>query len=53
MRLIAKRWVRYVMVEIDVDDDKVTRVVALSEKVREDRGGMGHFLATSSSSGGQ
>lgn len=33
------------MVEIDVDGDKVTRVVALSEKVSEDRGGMGHFIA--------
>jgi hypothetical protein len=33
-----------VMVEIDVDDDKVTRVVTLPEEVREDRDDMGHFL---------
>lgn len=44
---MAKRWVRYVvpvMVEVDVDDDKVTRVVTLPEEVREDRDDMGHFL---------
>ncbi|MGW0825812.1 hypothetical protein [Streptomyces sp. NPDC002845] len=41
---MAKRWVRYVMpvmVEVDCDDDKVTRVVTLPE---EDRDDMGHFL---------
>jgi hypothetical protein len=44
---VAKRWVRYVMpvmVEVDCDDDKVTRVVTLPEEVREDRDDMGHFL---------
>lgn len=44
---VAKRWVRYVMpvmVEVDCDDDKVTRVVTLPEDVREDRDDMGHFL---------
>ncbi|MGW1553960.1 hypothetical protein [Streptomyces sp. NPDC002346] len=44
---VAKRWVRYVMpvmVEVDCDDDKVTRVVTLAEEVREDRDDMGHFL---------
>jgi hypothetical protein len=44
---MTKRWVRYVMpvmVEIDCDDDKVTRVVTLPEEVREDRDDMGHFL---------
>lgn len=44
---MAKRWVRYVMpvmVEIDYDDDQVTRVVTLPEEVREDRDDMGHFL---------
>ncbi|MEU1273489.1 hypothetical protein [Streptomyces sp. NPDC005799] len=32
-----------VMVEVDCDDDKVTRVVTLPESVREVRDGMGHF----------
>lgn len=44
---MTKRWVRYVvpvMVEVDADEDKVTRVVTLPEEVREDRDDMGHFL---------
>lgn len=44
---MAKRWVRYVvpvMVEVDVEEDKVTRVVTLPEDVREDRDDVGHFL---------
>ena len=43
----ARRWVRYampVMVEVDRDEDKVTRVVTLPEEIREDRDDMGHFL---------
>ncbi|MGW1659360.1 hypothetical protein [Streptomyces atratus] len=42
--MVAKRWVRYVvpvMVEVDVDDAKVTQVVTLPEKVREDRDDIG------------
>jgi hypothetical protein len=44
---VAKPWVRYVMpvmVEVDCDGDKVTRVVTLPKEVREDRDDMGHFL---------
>jgi len=33
-----------VMVEVDCDDDKITRVVTLPEEIREDRDDMGHFL---------
>jgi hypothetical protein len=43
----TRRWVRYVMpvmVEVDCDDDEVTRVVTLPEEIREDRDDMGHFL---------
>ncbi|WP_211273204.1 hypothetical protein, partial [Streptomyces hirsutus] len=50
---MAKRRVRYVMpvmVEVDYDDDQVTRVVTLPEEVREDRDDMSHFLSTTSSS---
>ncbi|MET7304649.1 hypothetical protein [Embleya sp. NPDC005575] len=44
---MTRRWVRYVMpvmVEVDCDDDKVTRVVTLPEEIREDRCDRGHFL---------
>lgn len=50
---MAKRWVRYVMpvmVDVDCDDDKVTRVVTLTEEVREDRDDMGRFLISTRSS---
>ena len=39
-------WVRFVMpvmVEVDCDDDTVTRVVTLPEEIREDRDDLGHF----------
>lgn len=42
----TRRWVRYVMpvmVEVDCDDDTVTRVVTLPEEIREDRDDLGHF----------
>ena len=32
-----------VMVEVDCDDDTVTRVVTLPEEIREDRDDLGHF----------
>lgn len=41
------RWVRYtvpVMVEVDCDNNEITRLVALPEEAREDRDDMGHFL---------
>ena len=44
---MTRRWVRYVMpvmVEVDCDDDKITRVVTLPEEIREDRDDTGHFL---------
>ncbi|MFC9280887.1 hypothetical protein [Streptomyces collinus] len=44
---MTKRWVRYVvpvMVEVDCEDDKVTRVVSLPGEIREDRDDRGHFL---------
>lgn len=43
----TRRWVRYVMpvmVEVDCDADRVTRVVTLPEEIREDRDDRGHFL---------
>jgi hypothetical protein len=46
---MAKRWVRYtmpIMVEVDCDQDEVTRLVTLPE-IREDRDDVGHFLAYS------
>lgn len=33
-----------VMVEVDCDDDEITRIVALPEEAREDRDDRGHFL---------
>ncbi|MGW7635696.1 hypothetical protein [Streptomyces decoyicus] len=44
---VAKRWVRYVlpvMVEVDCDEDELTRVVTLPEEIREDRDDIGHFV---------
>ncbi|MEV3855301.1 hypothetical protein AB0J38_13355 [Streptomyces sp. NPDC050095] len=44
---MTKRWVRYVMpvmVEVDCDEDEITRVVTLPEELREDRDDMGHFV---------
>lgn len=43
---VTRRWVRFVMpvmVEVDCDDDTVTRVVTLPEEIREDRDDLGHF----------
>jgi hypothetical protein len=43
---VTCRWVRFVMpvmVEVDRDDDTVTRVVTLPEEIREDRDDRGHF----------
>ena len=43
----TKRWIRYtipVMVEVDCDNDNVTRIVALPDEAREDRDDSGHFL---------
>ncbi|MFF9410749.1 hypothetical protein ACF1B0_35270, partial [Streptomyces anandii] len=37
------RYVMPVMVEVDCDDDKVTRVVTLPEEVREDRERLAHL----------
>jgi len=40
------RWVRYVvpiMVEIDCDDDRIGRIVALPEEARPDRDDLGQF----------
>ncbi|NQU37045.1 MAG: hypothetical protein HQ526_05535 [Actinobacteria bacterium] len=45
--MATKRWVRYVMpvmVEVDCEDDEITRVVTLPEEIREDRDDRGHFL---------
>ncbi len=42
----TRRWVQFVvpvMVEVDCDDDEVTRVVVLAEEVRPDRDDLGHF----------
>jgi hypothetical protein len=42
-----RRWVRYVMpvmVEVEVDTDRITRVVTLPEEIRDDRDDMGNFL---------
>jgi hypothetical protein len=44
---MTKRWVRFtmpIMVEVDCDQDEVTRVVTLPEEIREDRDDLGHFL---------
>lgn len=44
---VTKRWVRYVvpvMVEVDCDEDRVLRLVALPGEAREDRDDCGHFL---------
>lgn len=43
---VTHRWVRFmmpVMVEVDCDDDTVTRVITLPEEIREDRDDLGHF----------
>lgn len=43
---MTRRWVRFVvpvMVEVDCDEDEVTRVVVLAEEVRPDRDDLGHF----------
>jgi hypothetical protein len=42
----TRRWVRFVvpaMVEVDCDEDEVTRVVARAEDVRPDRDDLGQF----------
>lgn len=43
----TKMWVRYtipVMVDVDCDNDEVTRILALPDETREDRDDSGHFL---------
>ncbi len=44
---MTKHWVRFVMpvmVEVDGDEDEVTRVVMLPNELRLDRDDRGHFL---------
>lgn len=42
----TRRWMRFVMpvmVEVNCDDDTMTRVVTLPAEIREDRDDLGHF----------
>lgn len=44
---MSKRWVRYhmpVMVEVECDDDEITRVVALPNEMHPARDDIGHFM---------
>lgn len=44
---MTKRWVRYlmpIMVEVDCDDDEITRVVALPNEMHNARDDLGHFM---------